>query len=55
VWLRQIFEHNIEQKNPQQETGEVGRKEGHEVVHVMRHSMREKEQMNRRNGNVRMV
>jgi len=41
-------------KNLHQATGEVGRK-GHGVAHAMRQPMREKEQMKRRNGNVRMV
>lgn len=41
-------------KNLHQETGEVGGK-GHDVAHAMWHPMHEKEQMKRRNGNVRMV
>jgi hypothetical protein len=42
-------------EKPTPRKGEVGEKEGHEVVRAMRHSMREDEQMKRRNGNVRTV
>jgi hypothetical protein len=39
---------------PTPRKGEVEEKEGYEMVHAMRHSMRE-EQIKRRNGNVRTV
>jgi hypothetical protein len=41
-------------EKPTPRKGEVGEK-GHEVMHALRHSMREEEQMKRRNANVRMV